>query len=136
MVAWLITEVPNPTDVVVTVLGHGLSGSTVGSIMERLYVERKLGLGGLLEYVKTGKTPAPWKHATLDGIPWSEEVCCGSGDRFYWGRKVDDLKVESDCRGSERLIWSERKRPDLLHIRKALGLPALEEGSSAPHTDA
>lgn len=136
MVAWLITEVPNPTDVVVTVLNYRLSGSTVGSIMERLYVERRLGLFALLEYVKTGKTPAPWKHATLDGLPWSEEVWCGSGDRFYWGRKVDNLKITSDGQCPERLIWSERKRPELSHIREAIGLPALEEASREQHTHA
>jgi hypothetical protein len=136
MVAWLITEVPNPTDVVMTVLNYRLSGSTVGSIMERLYVERRLGLFALLEYAKTGKTPAPWKHGTLDGLPWSEEVWCGSGDRFYWGRKVDSLKITSDGQGPERLIWAERKRPDLSHIREAIGLPPLEEVSRAPHTDA
>ena len=129
MVAWLITEVPNPTDVVVTVLNYRLSGSTVGTIMERLYVERRLGLFAVLEYVKTGKTPAPWKHATLDGLPWSEEVWCGSGDRFYWGRKVDNLKITSDGQRSECLTWAERKRPDLSHIREAIDLPTLEEAS-------
>ena len=129
MVAWLITEVPNPTDVVVTILNYRLSGSTVGATMERLYVERRLGLFALLEYVKTGKTPAPWKHATLDGLPWSEEVWCGSGDRFYWGRKVENLRVTSHGQCPERLLWAERKRPDLSHIREAIGLPALEESS-------
>jgi hypothetical protein len=130
MVAWLVTEVPNPSDVIVTVLSYRLSGSTVGSIIERLYVERRLGLHALVEYTKSGATPAPWRHAVVDGLSWSEEVWCGSGDRFYWGRKVDKLKVVSADSGVERLTWVERKRPDLSHVREAIGLPPLRNASA------
>ena len=123
MVAWLITEVPNPKEVVITILNYRLSNSSVGGVMERLYVERREGLSSLLEYTKTGRARCPWKRAVVDGVPWSEEVWCGSGDRFYWGRKVDDLRVVLDEEGREKLVWKERKRPDLSDVRKALGLP-------------
>lgn len=126
MVAWLITMVPGPTEEVITVLNYRLSNRTVGAIMERLYVEKHEGLSSLIEYAKTGKAKCPWKPAMIDGVPWSEELWCGSGDRIFWARKVDNLKVITDKYGQEKLTWSERKRPDLTAVRKALGLPAPE----------
>lgn len=126
MVAWLITMVPGLSEEVITALNPRLSNHSVGAIMERLYVERFFGLGGLLEYAKTGKTRCPWQGATVDGVPWSEEVWCGSGDQYFWARKVEKLRVVTDKDGNERLTWSERKRPDLSAFREALGLPPLE----------
>jgi len=126
MVAWLITMVPGPTEQVIAVLNYRLSNRTVGTIMERLYVEKRQGLSALLEYTKTGKASCPWRPASVDGVPWSEELWCGSGDRIYWARKVDGLKVVTDDNGLEKLVWTERKRPDFSAIRKTLGLPPLE----------
>ena len=126
MVAWLITMVPGTTEEVITILNYRLSHRTVGVFMERLYVERREGLSGFLEYTKTGKANCPWKLATVDGVPWSEELWCGSGDRVFWARKVDNLKVINDENGCEKFVWRERKRPDLTAVREALGLPAPE----------
>ena len=84
MVAWLISMVPGVNEEVITILNYRLSNRTVGTIMERLYVERREGLSGLIEYTRTGKAKYPWKLAIVDGVPWSEELWCGSGDRFFW----------------------------------------------------
>ena len=124
MVAWLITMVPGVQEEVITVLNYRLSNKTVGPIMERLYIERREGLSGLLEYIKTGKARCPWKLANIDGVPYSDELWCGSGDRLFWARKVDNLKVVIDEHGHEKFVWTERKRPDLSQVREALGLPA------------
>jgi len=118
--------VPGTTEKVITILNYRLSHRTVGVFMERLYVERREGLSGLLEYTKTGKANCPWKLATVDGVPWSEELWCGSGDRIFWARKVDNLKVINDENGCEKFVWRERGRPDLTAVREALGLPAPE----------
>jgi hypothetical protein len=118
--------VPGPSGEVITILNYRLSHRTVGAIMERLYVEKREGLSGLLKYTKTGKASCPWELAIVDGVPWSEELWCGSGDRIFWARKVDNLKVIKDENGREKFIWRERKRPDLTAVRKALGLPVLE----------
>lgn len=115
--------VPGPTQEVITVLNYRLSSRTVGAIMERMYVEKRQDLIDLVEYAKTGKTRCPWKLSTVDGVPWSEELWCGSGDRIFWARKVDNLQVIRDKDGMETLTWSERKRPDFTAVRKALGLP-------------
>ncbi len=90
--------------------------------MERLYVERRGGLTALLEYARTGKARCPWQFATICGIPWGEEVICGSGDKFYHGRKVDGLKIVRLPSGDERLTWQERPRPDFSELRETLGL--------------
>ena len=126
MVAWLISMVPGVTEEVITILNYRLSNRTVGVIMERLYVQRREGLRGLLEYTRTGKARSPWQNTTLDGIPWGEELICGSGDRFFWARKVENLKVHIDENGDEKFTWTERKRPDLSKFRETLGLPPLE----------
>ncbi len=123
MVAWLITMVPGVEEDVITVLNYRLSSSRVAAIMERLYVERREGLSSLLEYTKTGKPRCRARVSIVDGVPWSEELMCGSGDRFFWARKVDNLHVVTEVGGRERLIWTERKRPDLSGVRESLGLP-------------
>lgn len=123
MVAWLITMVPGPTQEVITILNYRFSERTVGAIMERMYVEKFGGLSGLVEYAKTGKAKSPWKPTLVDGVPWAEEMLCGSGDRVFWARKVDNLKVITDENGREELTWDDRKRPDFTAFREALGLP-------------
>jgi len=127
MVAWLITMVPGVKEEIITILNYRLSQSTVGAIMERLYIERREGLIGQLEYAKTGKARCPWKSATIDGIPYTEELWCGSGDRVFWARKVDKVKVTTDQYGHEKLVWAERERPDFSALRKTIGLSALEQ---------
>ena len=126
MVAWLITMVPGPTEEVITILNYRLSHCTVGAIMERLYIEKREGLSSLLEYARTGKANCRWKLATVDGVPWAEELWCGSGDRIFWARKVDNLKVIKDENGREKFVWRERKRPDLTLVHEALSLSPLE----------
>lgn len=121
--------VPGPREEVITVLNYRLSHRTVGAIMERMYIEKREGLNGVVEYAKTGKARCPWRLATVDGVPWSDELWCGSGDRVFWARKVDNLHVVEDSEGRERLSWSERKRPDLSAVREALGLSSKQEGS-------
>lgn len=118
--------VPGPREEVITVLNYRLSHRTVGAIMERMYIEKREGLNGVVEYAKTGYT---WRLATVDGVPWSDDLWCGSGDRVFWARKVDHLHVVEDSEGREKLSWSERKRPDLSAVREALGLSSKQEGS-------
>jgi hypothetical protein len=124
VVAWLITMVPClPEEEVVTVLNPRMSSSRVGAIMERLYIERREGLNSLLEYTKTGKARCPWKFSTNDGVPWSDDIWCGSGDRYFRARKVDNLRVVVGAGGHETLVWTERKPPDLSGLKETLGHP-------------
>lgn len=129
MVAWLISMVPGINEEVITILNYRLSNRTVGAIMERLYIERREGMNSLLEYTKTGKAKCPWQGTTVDGVPWGEELFCGSGDRFFWARRVDNLKVIVDENGREKFTWTERKRPDLSKVREALRVPPLKDNS-------
>jgi hypothetical protein len=126
MVAWLVTLVPGIQEQVVTILNYRLSGKKVAKIVEQLYVDQRMDFADRLEYARTGKSSCPAKPASVDGVPYSEEVLCGSGDRFFWARKVDDLRVTTDEEGNERLTWNERKRPDLSEIRERFGPQASE----------
>jgi hypothetical protein len=126
MVAWLITMVPGIEEHVVTILNYRLSSKSVGAIMEQLYVDQRMGLESRLEYAKTGKGSCPTRISLVDGIPYGEELWCGSGDRYFWARKVDNLCTTTDEQGNVKLTWTERKRPDFSEIRELLGQPALE----------
>lgn len=121
MIAWLITMTPGSTEEVITVLNYRLSSRTVGAIMERMYIEKREGLSSLVEYAKIGKANCPWKQSVFDSIPYDEKLWCGSGDRYFWARKVDNLEITTDKDGHEKLTWTERKRPDFTAVRKALG---------------
>ena len=126
MVAWIVTMEPGEHEVI-TILNYRLSGKRVGKIIEQLYVDQRMDLGSRLAYAKTGQTRCPAKYALVDEVPYGEELWCGSGDRFFWARKVDDLKVIVDKAGNEKLVWKERKRPDLSKIRELFGTPVPDE---------
>lgn len=126
MVAWLITMVPGVEQRVITVLNHRLSSRTVGKYMEQLYVEHRMGLSTRLEYAKSGISPCPARFTLVDGVPYADELWCGSGDRCFWARKVEYLRVTTDEHGSERLVWRERKCPDLSKFRDLLGPKAAD----------
>lgn len=120
MVAWIITMVPSPDQEIITILNYRLSGSKVGKIMEQLYMDQRMGMSARVEYAKSGNTRCPVQNAIVDGIPYGEELLCGSGERYFWARKVDDLRVAVDKDGREQLKWKERKRPDLGNLRNLL----------------
>lgn len=121
MVAWIITAVPGARQEIITILNYRLSGSKVGKIMEQLYVDQGMGLRARVEYAKNGNTRCPARNSLIDGVPYSEELVCGSGDRFFWARKVNDLREVTNQDGKEQLIWNERKRPDFSDLRELLG---------------
>jgi hypothetical protein len=123
MVAWIITEVPGVREEVIMILNYRRSGSKVCKILEQLYIDRWMGLNGRLDYAKTGRTPYPAHYALVDGVPYGEELWCGSGDRFLYARKVDDLRVTIDDDGNEQLVWKERKRPDFSKFQESLRSP-------------
>jgi len=118
-VAWLITMVPGRTEEVIAILNCRCSGSTVANVMEHLYIMRRCDPSVVLAHAVTGKTPYPAQYSIVDGVSWTEELMCGSGDRRFWARKVDSLRVEDDGHGREIFKWSERKRPDLRDVAEA-----------------
>jgi hypothetical protein len=135
MVAWLVTMVPGIEEHVVTILNYRLSSRRVAEIIEQLYVDQRMGLATRLEYAKTGKSSCPARLALVDGVPYAEELWCGSGDRFLWARKVEDLHVTTDEHGNEKLTWKERKRPGLSKIRELFGPLASELPEDTPSAE-
>jgi len=128
MVAWLITEAPGITEKVVAVVNYRRSSSYVGQLMEQLYVLKHHDPSSWLEYAKSGATRCAARPAVVDGIHRGEELWCGSGDRYFWARKVDNLRAETDEYGREHLLWTERTRPDLKKFVEALK-PSMPPGT-------
>lgn len=112
--------VPSPDEEIIAVLNYRKSSKFVAKLMEQLYAMKRYDPSAILEYTVTGKAPCLAWHPPIDGIPWGEELVCGSGDRFFWARKVENLHVEKDEYGVEHFKWRERKRPDLRDIAEIL----------------
>ena len=118
MSAWLITWEQvgdwhkNENNKIAAILNYRLSGETVRKIVELLYVNR-YSLSTRLDYAKNKRNiPHPAQFHTLGGVPWAERITCGYQPCLY-ARIVDDLCVQIDENGEEKLIWKERPKANL-----------------------
>ena len=133
MGSWLVTweavgDSVKSGNMVAAILNYRLSGETVRSIIELLYVNSRLDLSGRVAYAKNkkGVLPYPAQFHTLDGVPWDGRITCGYQPYLY-ARLVDDLHVEVDEDGEEKLIWKERPIP-----RSIEKLRKMMKGREAP----
>ena len=62
--------------------------------------------------IATGKlsNPYPVQWDTLKGVPWEGRMTCGHNP-WLFARKVDNLRVEKDDVGVEKVLWDERPKP-------------------------
>ena len=97
---------------IASILNYRLGGETVRQITERLYVNSTCSPGERLAYANNKRNnPYPAEFELVKGAHWQGRIMCGQNPCLY-ARLVDDLHVESDENGEERLIWSERQKPD------------------------
>jgi len=117
--AWLVTwewvgEHAERKDKVASILNYRLSGKTVADYMEKLYVDSEFSFNERLEYAKSKYTPYPARFdmLELDGnkAHWEGRIHCGHNP-FLYGRLVQNIHVETNADGSERLEWDEIPRP-------------------------
>lgn len=102
---------------IAAILNYRLSGQTVRKIVELLYVNR-YSLSERVAYAKNNKNILhPAQFHTLGGAPWYDRITCGYQPSLY-ARLVDDLHVEVDENGEEKLTWEERPIPE--HLRSIL----------------
>jgi hypothetical protein len=95
MVAWLITMVPGVSEEVVSMLNPRLADHSVGSIMERLYVERFFGL------LRALNTPSRERRDVRGNAPlWMT----------FPGQKKFGAALEIDFFGREKLKSFESSR--------------------------
>ena len=93
-------------DPIVAILNYRLSGKRVREIIELIYVNECSSLGERLAYAKNKKdNPYP---AQFEGN-FEGRITCGHNP-FLYARLVDDLRVEVDENGEEKLKWKERTR--------------------------
>jgi hypothetical protein len=122
-VAWLITwewignhaEVENK---VAAVLRWRLHPKIVREIVEALYANRYSLSERLAVAEHNGRNnPYPARYGDINGAPWEARIYCGHNPHLY-ARLVDNLRVEIDENGEEKLNWKERPIPE--HIQKML----------------
>ena len=118
--AWLVTwewagKHAERKSKVASILNYRLSGKTVSEYMERHYVDSYYSLSERLSYAKSRKnTPYPAQFATVEVegkiVPWTGRINCGHNP-FLYGRLVQNIRVEVDSDGNERLEWDEIPPP-------------------------
>jgi len=119
--AWLVTwdwagKHAEKENKVVTILSSRLSGEAVAKYMERLYVDSEFCLSERLEYAKSRRNtpyPARFNALKIDGkmVTWAGQIHCGHNP-FLYGRLVDNIHVEIDSGGNEKLKYDEIPRPE------------------------
>ena len=104
-----------PQHAVAAVLNYRRSSETVRQIVEILYVNAQYSLAERIAWAGKKFNPYPAEFSELERRVWEGEITCGLNP-WLWARLVDDLHVEIDEDGRERLLWTERPRPRLPKI--------------------
>jgi hypothetical protein len=118
MKAWLVTwesdgEHAKVDEPVVALLNSRRSAEQVREIVELLYVNQTYSFSERLAYAKNKtKNPYPATWGNLDGHQWTGEVYCGHNP-FLYARIVDNLQVQLNSTGDEKLTWNEQSKPTL-----------------------
>jgi hypothetical protein len=119
MKAWLVTwewtgEHAAVTQPVASILDPRTGAGTVRQRVEQLYADSQYSLSERLALVRDRRSnPYPAKFDSVPpGVTYEGRITCGHNP-FLYGRLVDDLKVECDVSGQERLVWKERPVPKI-----------------------
>jgi hypothetical protein len=77
-----------------------------------MYRSAEYSLSDQAEYARNKRhDPYPAEFGqTLDGSPWAGEIICGHNP-FLHAQLVDDLIVERNAEGKEKVLWKKRPRP-------------------------
>jgi len=114
--AWLVTwewigDHAKSEEKVASVLDARLSGARVREFVEFLYVSQNSSTGEKIAWARNKKlNPYPARFGALDGIEWQGQIECGHNP-WLFARLVDDLAMEVDAQGHEKVTWKERPRP-------------------------
>jgi len=117
MKAWLVTwewcgEYAKRDDPFAAILNPRFSGERVRELVGFMYRSAEYSLSDQAEYARNKRhDPYPAEFGqTLDGSPWAGEIICGHNP-FLHARLVDDLIVERNAEGKEKVLWKKRPRP-------------------------
>lgn len=119
--AWVVTwdwagDHAKVDDWLVAILSSRLSAETVKDFVERFYVSCTGSPAEKLAYAKDRRRfPYRPEFDRINGVPYEGRIWCGDNP-FLHARFVDNLKVDFEEDGEERLTWDERDRPDPLPI--------------------
>jgi hypothetical protein len=117
MKAWLVTwewdgdhaKVKEP---IAAVLRARRSSKQVREIVELIYVNETYSFSERLAYATNkGTNPYPATWGYLGKRQWEGEIYCGPNPYLY-ARLVDDLQVQVNRAGKEKLTWNERLKPE------------------------
>jgi hypothetical protein len=106
IVAWLITwewaaEHAKVEEKIAAIINYRRSAEYVRDITELLCANHSLTLKERIEYAKNKRNPI------FPAKIYNWRVHCGDNPHL-WARLVDDLHVEIDENGNEKLAWKER----------------------------
>jgi hypothetical protein len=124
--AWLVTRhwiTEHPKEEVAGIFSPRLGGVRVREFVELIHITSgyfTLSEQLAMAWPQHGRTPyAAHFGQTTDGLPWAGEVLCGD-DPCLRARLVDDLTVERNEDGEEKVTWAERPRGTFLMNKLAV----------------
>lgn len=108
---------------IAAILNPRTGSGRVAEIVELLYANATYSLDERLDVVRSrGNNPYRVEWARINGVRWTGEMICGHNP-YLEAYLVDELRVEVNGEGQERLRWKKRARPSnpLLERRIAKG---------------
>jgi hypothetical protein len=117
MKAWLVTwewcgTHAKRADKIAAVFSPRLGAERIRALVEFLYMQDQYTVGERMAFVLRNRpNPYPAEFGSApDGVPWTGQVSCGHNP-FLQARLADDLSVECDLDGNEKVTWKERPKP-------------------------
>ena len=125
--AWLVTwewvgDHAKPERKVAAILNPHWSPDRVREHVELIYVNSYYSISERIAYAKNRSfNPYPALFVRIDGIQWQGQITCGHNPLLF-ARLVDNLTATGEPDDEERVVWTERPKPDFDKISRELGI--------------
>jgi hypothetical protein len=125
--AWLVTwqwvgDHAKPERKIAAILNPHWSPDRVREYVEFMYVNSHYSISERIAYAKNRSfNPYPAKFACVNDIPWNGQITCGHNP-WLFARLVDNLAATGEPDDEEKVVWTERPKPNFDKISRELGI--------------
>ncbi|MFA5115680.1 MAG: hypothetical protein WC486_00150 [Candidatus Omnitrophota bacterium] len=115
--AWLVTwecvgDHAKPERKIAAIFNPRWSAERIREYVELIYVNSYYSISERISYAKNRRfNPYPAEFARINGVTWQGQITCGPNP-FLFARLVDNLVAADDSDDEERIVWTERPKPD------------------------
>jgi hypothetical protein len=124
--AWLATwdwlgNHAKPKRKIAAIINPHWSPDHVREYLELIYVNSYYSLPERIAYAKNRSfNPYPAEFVRVNGVPWQGQITCGHNPSLF-ARLVDNLAATTETDDEEKLVWTERSRPNFDKLSHDLG---------------